>query len=436
MCPEARPPAGLGRCRDLKRRPRDADAHDVPHRLLVPSIVAACGALALAWTGLIGYVWTDYEFANVEPLRALLAGDWSTFLHRSPVEGPSLLLRAPFAMSVELWGGGDLAVYRMMAVPGLLAGAVLAVVLWEQRVRRFPGARWPLMVVLLAAANPITLRALEMGHPEELLGAALCVGAVLAALAGRVWLAAVLLGLALGNKAWAVLAIGPVLLALDRRRIPALLVAGAVAAVFVAPFTLAGGDAASVVTAAGKTGIAFQPWQVWWFLGDTGHVITGYAGTPKIDYRAAPVWLGTVSHPLIAFLVVPASLAYAWLRRGTRRSPEDVLLLLAALLFARCVLDVANNVYYHLPFVLALLAWEVRRFERPPVLALGAVSLLWVTFHVVPDHVGPDLQSLAYVAWAVPALVALFAAALRGPRTSAAPATAPVTGREPAALPA
>jgi uncharacterized membrane protein len=72
--------------------------------------------------------------------------------------------------------------------------------------------------VALVAGNPLMLQALSIGHPEELLGAALCVGAVLAALHKRPWLAAVLLGLAVGNKAWAVLAIGPVLLALDQRR--------------------------------------------------------------------------------------------------------------------------------------------------------------------------------------------------------------------------
>ena len=73
-------------------------------------------------------------------------------------------------------------------------------------------------MVGLCAANPITLRALDIGHPEELLGAVLCAGAVLAALRGRATLAGVLLGLAMANKAWAVLAIGPVLLALPERR--------------------------------------------------------------------------------------------------------------------------------------------------------------------------------------------------------------------------
>ena len=43
------------------------------------------------------------------------------------------------------------------------------------------------------------MRALEIGHPEELVGGALCVGALLAAARDRATLAAVLLGLALAN---------------------------------------------------------------------------------------------------------------------------------------------------------------------------------------------------------------------------------------------
>src|SRR5215213_9218307 len=74
-----------------------------------------------------------------------------------------------------------MAIYRMVAVPGFLAGAVLAVTLWALRDRRYPKARWSLLVVLLVAGSPLMLQALEIGHPEEMLGAALCVGAVLAA---------------------------------------------------------------------------------------------------------------------------------------------------------------------------------------------------------------------------------------------------------------
>jgi hypothetical protein len=213
-----------------------------------------------------------------------------------------------------------MAIYRMVAVPGLLAGVVLAVVLWALRDRRYPKARWSLLVVALVVGNPLMLQALAIGHPEEMLGAALCVGAVLAALHRKPWLAAVLLGLAMGNKAWAVLAVGPVLLALDRRRLEVLVLASGIAAALVAPFLLLGHSSRGAVLSAGDTSGVFQPWQIWWPLGEHGHTIHGFFGMAKEGYRQAPSWIGRVNHPLIAALVVPATLL--WRRRHGTPPPR------------------------------------------------------------------------------------------------------------------
>jgi hypothetical protein len=389
---------------------------DDRRRLLVPTLLAVALAIAYGWAQLTGYLWTDYEQANEGPLRSLVHGHLGDFFHTAPIDGPSLLLRAPFALAAWLWGGSDMAIYRMVAVPGLLAGVVLAVVLWALRERRYPNVRWNLLVVLVVAGNPLTLQALDIGHPEELIGAALCVGAVLAALYRRPWLAAVLLGLALGNKAWAVLAIGPVLLALDRRRVGVLLLACAIGAAFVAPFLLSG---ASAVTQAGHTWGVFQPWQIWWPLGEHGHVIEGFFGIPKEGYRQAPSWIGPVTHPLIAGLVVPATLLW-WRRHGTKAASADVLLLLSLLFLARCVLDAANNGYYHLPFLIALAAWEALQRERPPVLSMGAAGLVWLTVVKLPDYISPDAQCAAYLAWTLPALAVLTYASFRKPRSAEA----------------
>jgi hypothetical protein len=330
----------------------------------------------------------------------------------APIEGPSMLLRAPFAFASWLWGGSDLAIYRLMAVPGLLAGVVIAVVLWGLRDRLLPNAGWGLAFVLLAAANPLTLRALDIGHPEELLGAVLCVGAVLAALWQKPYLAATLLGLALANKAWAVLAIGPVLLALESHRWRVLAIAGAIGAAFVIPFLVAGAGARSAVLSAGQTDAVFQPWQLWWPLGEHGDVIRGVSGVPKLDFRAAPAWLGPLTHPLIALLVLPASLL--WRRRhGAGAACADVLLLLALLFLARCVLDAANNVYYHIPFAISLLSWEALRSTRPPVFTTVAVCLVWLTFELSPDWISPDMQWVLYMSWALPALAILIVATYR-----------------------
>ena len=384
-------------------------------RLAIPTLVGVLFSVAYGWSQLTGYVWSDYELANEAQLRGLVHGDLATFFQTASIEGPSLLLRAPFAFASWLWGGSDMAIYRMVAVPGLLAGVVLAVVLWDLRARVLPHAKWGMAVVLLAAANPLTLRALDIGHPEELLGAALCIGAVLAALWRKPYLAALLLGLALANKAWAVLAIGPVLLALESHRWRVLLIAGAIGAAFLIPFLLAGSSARSgVFAAAGRTDAVWQPWQLWWPLGEHGHVVRGFDGAPKPDWRAAPSWIGPLTHPLIALLVVPASLLWRKLH-GSRGGSVDVLLLLALLFLCRCVLDPANNVYYHLPFVLTLLAWEALGSARPPVLTTVAVCLVWLVFEKSNLWVTPDLQWVLYMALALPTLVVLARATFRPP---------------------
>ena len=134
------------------------------------------------------------------------------------------------------------------------------------------------LVLGLFVANPLTLLALEVGHPEELLGAALCLGAILLAAAGeasrrRALAAGVLLGLAIANKQWALLAAGPVLLALPAaRRLACCAAALAVAALIEAPLLIARRRSyvhASTAAAAPASGV-FQPWQVWWFLGHHG----------------------------------------------------------------------------------------------------------------------------------------------------------------------
>ena len=265
----------------------------------------------------------------------------------------------------------------------------------------------------LCVANPVTLYALQLGHAEELLGAVLCVAAVLAAQDGRVGWSGVLLGLAVANKQWGVLAIGPVLVALpgapparaalrgrDRRG----LLRAAVAAE-----PRSASPARAVAQAGGST--IFQPWQLWWFLGSHGHTVLGSFGVVKPGYRTPPGWIANIPHPLIVALAVPAT-ALAWLR-GRR----DALLLLAFLFALRFALDTWDTVYYPLPFIFALLAWEIEHRRRPPVLALVASLIVWLVFIVAPEHISPDAQAALFAVLAVPTLVGL-ATALYAPARS------------------
>ena len=345
------------------------------------AFLAACGCAAMAWLALYGFAWSDYETEAQPALAALTHGHVLEFLRLAPAYGGSLIERAPFALLPGLWGGGALAVYRAVAAPCLLATALLGVWL-VARMRSAGSPRLARGVTLgVCVANPITLRALEVGHPEELLGACLCIAAVLLA-AGRSpardrsVLAGVLLGLAIANKEWALLAAGPVLLALPPgRRVRCLASAGVSAALVLLPLMLvsAGGFlASSRAAAAPGASVIFQPWQLWWFFGHHGALVHGLFGALKPGYRVAPAWTGTISHPLV--LAAGLALAASLWPRARRRAlgEQDALLALALVLLLRCLLDTWDTSYYMLPFLLALLAWEVGgEPRRPPLLALA-----------------------------------------------------------------
>ena len=380
----------------------------------------------MSWLALQGFAWNDYDAEASAAFRSLIDGDIPGFLAQSPVYGGSMILRAPFAAAVAALGGGEVGVYRAVSIPGVFAVAALGISLVRRMGARGRTNAARALVLALSVANPVTLRALEMGHAEELLCAALAIGALLAAIDRRTILAAVLLGLAIATKSWAVLAIGPVLLALPGRRMLALGIAGAITLAVLTPLLLTS-PPQSFVQGTSTTGAIFAPWHIFWFLGETGQVVIGGDGLPKPDgYRVPPQWLSPLTHPLIAFLVVPLSLVWARVHRTTRGGGGEQLLLLLALLFLlRCALDPWNVIYYELPFLLALLAWEALcRPERLPIVALTATVLTWVTFQSAPDILSPDMQSIFFAAWALPLAAWMartaFAAAAHRPRRAAA----------------
>jgi hypothetical protein len=392
--------------------------------LLPPAIVAGCCALVLGAMGLLTPAFTDFELEAEPSLQSLRSGDWIAFLQHAPAYGGSLVLRAPFALLPGLWGGGDLALFRSMAAPCLLAGAVLAVALWwrARELGRSRATAW--IALLLVAANPLTLRALEIGHPEELLGGVLCVAAALTAGRGRPVGAGVLLGLAVANKPWAVLAVVPLVAILGDGRFKLLATAAATTTFVMLPLALAGGAVQEAAAVARTTSGIFQPWQVWWFFGEHGHVVVGNFGE-KPDFRMGPAWLTGMGHQVV--VLVPVILSLALLPRLRSRPWHDGLLLLAFALLLRCVLDPWNVSYYSLPFLLALVAWEIHAEERPPVLSMAATLLCWVTLVSLPSIAHPDVQAVAYLAWTLP-LTGWMGARLLGVRAgSAAPSTAPAS---------
>ena len=376
------------------------------------ALMAGAGTAVMAWLGLYGFGWNDYENEALPAVDALVHGHLSAFFQLAPVYGGSLLERAPFALAPGLWGGGELAVYRMLALPCLLAAGALGLWLIARMRSRGSGTLAQALALGLCVFNPLTLAALELGHPEELLGAALCVAAVLLAAGQRPVWAGLVLGAAVADKEWALLAVGPLLVALPARRLLCLSIAGAVSVALLAPFALVGPSAftTGLRGAASPSSAIFQPWQIWWFLGHHGGVVRGLLGAVKPGYRTAPGWIGPISHPLILALAIPLAIP-VWLRR---RGRSGALLLLALLLLERCVLDTWDNVYYPLPFVLALLAWEVLEFRRPPILALSSAVAVWAGCRWLPSFASADAQAAFFLAWSVP-LAAGLALALYAP---------------------
>jgi hypothetical protein len=372
------------------------------------AFMAGAATATMAWLGLYGFTWSDYDTEARPAFDALTHGHVLEFLRLAPAYGGSLVERAPFALLPGLWGGGQLAVYRMVALPCLLTIAVLGVWLVAQMRARSDNSKLARAVALgICVANPLTLYALEIGHPEELLGGALCIAAVLLAARERPLWAGLALGLAIANKEWALLALGPVLLVLPSRRVLCMLSAGTVAAIILTPLALVGssGFIASTRGAAAPPSAIFQPWQLFWFLGHHGTTVRGLFGEVKVGYRTAPGWVGIISHPLILAVSLPLT-ALAW-RRGRRGQP-DALLLLALLLLLRCLLDTWDTVYYPIPFLLALLVWEgLGERRRPAVLTLSSTVLMWISFIWLPHHVSADAQAAFFLAWTVPLGVGL-----------------------------
>jgi Glycosyltransferase family 87 len=387
---------------------------------LCASLAAGC-SVVMGWLGLYSFAWNDYETEARPSFEALAHGHLVRFLQLAPAYGGSLVERAPFALLAGLGGGGSLTVYRMVAAPCLFALAALAV--WMCARMRAEGrsllAR--VVAVFICVANPVTLGALELGHPEELLGACLCVAAVVLASRNRPVWAGALLGLAIANKEWALLAAAPVLLALPcgvsqraadgrraHRQIFVCMASTCVAtALVLAPLLLVSGGrfAASAKAVAAIGAAQFQPRQIWWFLGYHGPLVHGNYGASLPGYRIGPVWIATLSHPLI-IVVGLAIAAGLWLARRRQRvavSERDAMLALALALLLRCMLDTWDIGYYMLPFTIALLAWEIRGPSRPPLVTLVGAILPWFCLEELAGHgLGADGQSLLFTAWTVP----------------------------------
>ena len=403
------------------------------HTRALAAVILAASALPVALAGVLG----DFRTEALPAFRALLDGDVSAFVAAAPVYGGSILPRAPFVWVADLFGAGDVGLFRAAALPCLLAVGALAVWLEARMARagRPPAERAALVGVLLAAAPVVDL--LDAGHPEEALAAVLCVAAVLVAMADRPVAAALAIGAAIAVKPWALIAVGPVLLAAPRARVLIGMGAAAMVGVLYLPLLLLdSGHVVGVTRGVATTdGWIFKPQQIWWPL-RTEHAFgagaSGFSG---------PAWVRSLSHPLILLVAAAVSASAGWQRLQAARGrlaasfePRDALLLLALVALLRCVLDPWNSVYYVLPCVLALAAWEAMGPRGLPALSAGVLALTWLTFIGLRDTLQWDGLAVAYLAWAVPACVALVVRLAIAPRI-ATPAAPRLGGPRPAHRP-
>lgn len=392
----------------------------------MPSISARARAVAVAvallLSGLIAQgapLGVDYLAPPCDPyvcddagpsLVALSQGDFDTFFAEQPPMGSfSFVARGPFAAAGEALGASDLSVYRLGAFACLLGLALLALHIGFTMYRRGRELKVAALVPLGIIASPVSYAALEYGHPEELLGAALMVGAIIAAARDRSIAAALLLGAAVATKQWAVMAALPVLLAAPRHRVRITVLSLAAFAVLTIPMLVGNPD--RFWDAQHSIGVALPfdgtvtASNVWFPFaeGSTGPTMTPDGMRIETQYSLAK-WLGDLTHPLVAVLALLATAAF-W-RRRRDAAPEDVLQLVALIFLLRCVLDPLTYSYHHAPFLAALVAYEGLR-RRVPVMSGVAIGALLLTTHVIAPMKDADIVNAFYLAWSLPMVAAL-----------------------------
>ena len=361
--------------------------------------LVALGAIYVAWLGFRIELMGDYPGDYGAAMHALLGGHLGSFFSTLPTNGAggSLLLRAPAALLGKLLVGGQLAEFRFGALFCGLAAGVLG--LFLARELRLGGAP-PLTrgaVIVVCVFSPAMLDAIFFGHPEEPLGAAVCVAAVLLAGARRNTLAGVMLGLAMLNKPWGVLAVLPVLLCAREGRLRITVLAGAIFLGWSASALLADPAHFARIVFGATTSIVAHPVDLWWPLAKR-HSALGI----ETAYFP-PKFLSAHARELSVLLALPLSVP---LLVRARRTEADCLGLLALLFLLRCALDPSNHVYYQVPLVIVLAAWEAR-LGRMPLMAMAGAAGFFLVFHTLSGTGSLTAQFVGYMLVALPLALVL-----------------------------
>jgi Glycosyltransferase family 87 len=391
---------------------------------------ALMGLLA-AWSASVAGPPADWKIDAAPAVQALADGHLGDYLQAEALMGPfATLIQAPF---VALSGAQEpTAAYPWAVFPCLLVTGLVGLYLARIAGRRGAGRPTQALIAGLCLLNPLTFEAIENGHPEEVLTAALAVAAVAAAVEDRPWRTALLLGLAIASKQWAVIAILPALMALPAGRIRTGLAAGAVAALLFLPGIAASPDSFfDVQTQAAGTGDVVTPWSAWYPAASSAtevYFVDGEKLVAEVDNAPPPA--DPLSHPLILLLAFAVPLAVA-LRRGLPLNADHAFALLALVALLRCVLDPVDNLYYHEPLLLALVGWDAFSSRGLPLRALagvGAALLFWRAWHDLGD---PVAFNFAYLTLALGLGCALLSSLFRPFNWTGVPVRALFAQRSP-----
>jgi hypothetical protein len=387
-----------------------------------------------------------------DAVQALASGHIGRFFATQPPIGPvSVVVRAPFAalagISHDLvaldprYGGkpplvlppgfaeSQQRLFRFGVFPCLMALVFMAMA-GAAVLQRYGRPWWTqLLVAALMLGLPLWHGGIALGHPDEFLTAGLTIGAVLAAGTGRWKLAAVLLGLGLASKQWALLALPATAFAAPRHmRVRTAVMSVGVFAACMIPMAIGNHDRfVDAMTAPSLGSQNYVDAMSIWFPLAPHHDVTIFDGVKHvtIPLRHVSDRIESALHPTMVIAAWVLSFAFALRRKDWTLG--QVFQLLALIFLVRCMFQTGDKDYYHAAFIASLAMYEGLTRGLP-------VLTLIVTATFLPGY-GTDLSSMEranalYLAWSIPMLVYLsWSVYRREPRARlAAPAKAVSSG--------
>lgn len=346
--------------------------------------LAAIAALSVAW-GMPEKGTAEYAVDGQPAVEAVANGDLGQAVSGAQMGPISVLLRAPIRVLI---GSGNERLEYAVGAWLLVFVALLLIAVAISRCGAQPFAnRHVIAAAGIAALNPLSISALSIGHPEELMTGALCVTAVaMAATDGIGFKAFGVLLLALATKQWALIAIGPFVAASACRGRDVLSLAG-LGALVVAGLTLLSPDGLNRQLQMIHSSDFLMPYNVWWLI-----VPSSGQGLDASSTGEVVNWIG---HPLTVLIPLAVSCVWMLVNRGQRASLSQSMWLLAGAVMIRGLFDPWNGLYYEAPLfaALAVIGATSNDWRRP----LVALAIFTVYFHGVRWLGGLDFASATFV---------------------------------------